>query len=515
MIAGALCAPVSLAAAVDQSASGSDLGIESTDFAGHLDIEGEWAVSVSSNGVWIGNVSTLETRAVATQGMEILGRVSSGDYGGAAIGSRGVVWSDDGLGQRLSSYEISTSAYSNILSPEIPYRQARPSFSGDWLLFAGNDSSYATIYAANVVSGEIHVVSDSGGGLAPKTDGRYGVWPFGQQLTIMDLATGVRSSLWAQHDGREFAIDAGRVLYYQKIPSGYELRVWDIASSTYIPVVITGSPWEEVDLSGEWVTWQATGNAATGLDVFAKNIVTGESRAVCRAPGAQSDPRISGGYVVWKDPRFAKRSWLGVGFAKLSDCPALDEGAPALSSTSTVGVLSAAVSVDATDSGSGVRRIGFRSGTGAPTYVATATAEITFKAPGAYDLTFWAEDMQGNRSAESTCAFFLKARPLVGVPIAPANTRVGRRFQVVSVVRRKQAPQQGTIRFRLARYSAEQRVWIDSGDVLGRAGADAPARFSARVALKAPGTWRLSAVSPGDASNVGARSSRDAYITVR
>lgn len=511
-VAVGLCAQVSVAVAtVDQSASGSNLGIQSISFSDCLDIDGEWAVSNAGSSIVIANVSTLETRTVVASGMTILGRTSPGAYDKVAIGTRGVVWSES---WRLSSYEVSTSAYTDTVGTDISSREMRPSWSGDWLLFTRNADFYATIYAMNMVTGQTRVVSDSSGGLAPKTDGRYGVWLYSSRLTIMDLTNGNTSFLWVDHTGRVFAIDAGRVLYYEKVPTGYELRVWDIASSTYTPVVVTGSPWEEADLSGDWVTWQATGNAVSGLDIVAKNIATGEVRAVCRAVGNQSEPRISGDTVVWKDPRFAEY-WPGVGFARLSDSPALDETAPALSLTPTVRVTSATIRVASTDAGSGVRRIGYRDGTGAPSYVTSSTAALVFNSPGAHDLVFWAEDMQGNTSAESTCSFFLKCQPVLTTPIVAKVAHVGRRVQVVSVVRGKSLPRQGEIRFRLAQYSAAQGAWVDRGYVVGRAGAVVADRYSARVRFNSAGRWRVTAVSPEDANNGFARSFGSAYISVK
>jgi len=145
----------------------------------------------------------------------------------------------------------------------------------------------------------------------PQIDGDYIVWREGgsgnQGIHLYRISTRVESliSLAGAGGFRALSISGHRVAWVQQ--SGANLRVWTYDIDTRVRQVVqddpnlpgaTGDQWD-ARISGDRVIWRATGEGAS-MDVFMKDLATGEVLNVSSVSGEEKDAAISGNGIVWQ-----------------------------------------------------------------------------------------------------------------------------------------------------------------------------------------------------------------------
>jgi beta propeller repeat protein len=103
------------------------------------------------------------------------------------------------------------------------------------------------------------------------------------------------------------ACDTGRIVYmYSPVGGQADIRLYDMATGQTTPV--TSEIWNEwrPGISGSRVVWQAwptQPDTTEGIQVYGRNLNTGEGFVVSEGPGNQTAPVISGSTVAWEDDR--------------------------------------------------------------------------------------------------------------------------------------------------------------------------------------------------------------------
>jgi len=525
-ILGAAAIPNNASAVVDPTASGTLLDVRAREYTG-LSFDGDWVVGLSWNGAIAQNVVTREVRVISAEGRTILGRPSRGIIDRATVGEGTIYFSEwwQDIGWQMRSYNLTSTEYSDPIPDTWEGLQGQPSRAGDWLVYTyGNGAVdwFADIYATNVSTGEVRKLGTYGG-YNPETDGRYVVWyQYDSYFYVYDLLTGSLDYGYRGNPNDHLSVDSGRMAFLDGpvmlngIAQSQRLTVMNLATWQKSVVAEVTPAYRAFDLHGDWIVWEVE-SPSSGLDVIAKNLVTGEVRAVCRAEQNQEEPKISGTTVVWRDRRDitpGSSDEAIVGFARLEDCPPLDLQGPSLTATSSLTPTVASLSIEATDN-VGVRRIAYRNGDGPISYVDGDRETLRFDKPGSYRLQYWAEDMQLNPSEVRTLEFTIKSAPSVGTPVAPSFVSADRTFSAYAVLKPKHPAETKPVRLYVDKYSYATKKWARVRYFTATAyNMQTASKCVGRMKLS-KGRWRLRAYTVEDTEHLVSRSPGYAYLTAR
>lgn len=155
-------------------------------------------------------------------------------------------------------------------------------------------------------------ITSTGTANGPQIAGDYIVWREGasgnQGIHLYRISTSAEQqiSLAGAYDFADPSISGHRVVWIQGLSSSQN-RVWtyDIDTPALPPVMVqssgtgtSGGQWD-ARISGDRVIWRATGEGVS-MDVFMKDLATGEVLNVSGASGEEKDAAISGNGIVWQ-----------------------------------------------------------------------------------------------------------------------------------------------------------------------------------------------------------------------
>jgi beta propeller repeat protein len=210
--------------------------------------------------VYLFNIGTLMESKVAG---------GAGEQDQPAISDQYVVWIDGQKGLMARTLPISDS---NPPFPVVigPATQADPAVCGSLVVWSDTRNN-SDVYAKQLPSGPVVSVA---------TSSAVEAYP---------------------------ACDAGRVVYtYAPVGGQSDIRLYDMTSQQTTDVA--HELWNEwrPAISGNRVVWQAwpsQPDTTQGIDIFGKNLDTGQDFVVSNGLGNQTAPAISGSTVVWEDDR--------------------------------------------------------------------------------------------------------------------------------------------------------------------------------------------------------------------
>ena len=162
----------------------------------------------------------------------------------------------------------------------------------------GGDSSW--------VLQEAQLAQPNGSAGAPVTDGRSVYWADDSSgnldLYAADLESGTQSTV-VDGDGNQYdpAVAHGFVAYVDD-SSGSPMIMGLDTSSSDGPFAISSEPGEHPATDGDYVVW-STPNTSDNANIMGYDLSTGTEFTICDAAGAQINPAISDGVVVWQDDR--------------------------------------------------------------------------------------------------------------------------------------------------------------------------------------------------------------------
>ncbi len=160
------------------------------------------------------------------------------------------------------------------------------------------------------------VLADGGLQLRPDAAGTWVVWqeqrPDGNwDVRAVDLAASPRGPLWiasGPRDQERPRTDGRWVVWQDRRPDGsWDVRAWELGSGSD-PVAVTDTPGVDEtrpDVDWPWVVYQrrAADDPDAPWQVWAHNLLTGESGPVDSTTQDQKDPAVHAGRVVWQDLR--------------------------------------------------------------------------------------------------------------------------------------------------------------------------------------------------------------------
>ena len=162
----------------------------------------------------------------------------------------------------------------------------------------GGDSSW--------VLQEAQLAQPNGSAGAPVTDGRSVYWADDSSgnldIYAADLESGTQSTV-VDGDGNQYdpAVAHGFVAYVDD-SSGSPMIMGLDTSSSDGPFAISSEPGEHPATDGDYVVW-STPNTSDNANIMGYDLSTGTEFTICDAAGAQINPAISDGVVVWQDDR--------------------------------------------------------------------------------------------------------------------------------------------------------------------------------------------------------------------
>lgn len=82
-----------------------------------------------------------------------------------------------------------------------------------------------------------------------------------------------------------------------------DIYLFDIVTSTEVPITSGPLMESQPDVSGDYVVWADRNNGTLNADIMLYNLKTGKTRYITRHKANQDTPRIFQDYVVWMDER--------------------------------------------------------------------------------------------------------------------------------------------------------------------------------------------------------------------
>jgi beta propeller repeat protein len=239
--------------------------------------------------IWMKNLTTGQEKAVAE---------GKGDQVWASISGNKIVWMDNETGDfDIKMYEIGTGTTESIHKG--PGQQMYPIISGDMVVWQDNRGGDFDVYAYYISNKSESKLTDKGDQVYPDISGRTIVW---EDSTTGDISYYLFDKKWGRAYPRPGiqsspTVAGSKVAYSEKGDSGWSIHTLDV--NTWKDELVAAGPGQVKPDLDKKLVWL---NSLTARPRY-ESVSTGQISAICKAPGDQSHPVVSGNYVVWQDNR--------------------------------------------------------------------------------------------------------------------------------------------------------------------------------------------------------------------
>lgn len=236
------------------------------------------------------------------------------DAGEPAISGSLVVWTAGGRGKTTEIHGVDLLEGPVFAVTDSPGRQERPAISELLVVWQDSRNGNWDIFARDLTwESEVAVVEHSDEQGRPAVSGRMVVWEDwrergpGPDIFGLNLETRREVRITNNHDAFEPAISGRWVVWVGAVSQA--VFAHNLENGQTLQLSTAPGAKSQPAISGELVVW--TDERHGNRDVYGYDLVTSTEFVVVRLGEAQDDPHISGTTVVWSDARGPNRDIVG------------------------------------------------------------------------------------------------------------------------------------------------------------------------------------------------------------
>ncbi|MDD1753174.1 MAG: biopolymer transporter Tol, partial [Methanotrichaceae archaeon] len=178
-------------------------------------------------------------------------------------------------------------------------QQMYPDVSGDLVVWQDNRNGDWDIYISDLNKSEELKLTGKGDQIYPDVSGNTIVW---EDTSSGDISYYLWDKKWGKTYPREGnqsspVISGQSIAYVDHSPQGDSIRKLDI--NNWKDELVAQSPGQDKPNIDQKIVWL---NTLTGRPRYS-SVASGQVSVICKAPGDQSHPSVSGNYVTWMDNR--------------------------------------------------------------------------------------------------------------------------------------------------------------------------------------------------------------------